>query len=142
MFFFFCCFFFVEKYEKIQYFSVEKNVPHLELWYSASYIKGGGGWGAGGWSRGWGMQPTSYKIVKEIVDFCEKGSFKSIRRFIIIFVVLMRIRISSENVPRMKVFIFADLMYYSIVIIENTQAQYILIALYTSALKNDNTVMH
>ena len=85
------------------------------------------------------MQPASYKIEKEIVDFCEKGPFKSVRRFIIIFVVLMKTSISSENVPRMKVFIFADLMYN---IIENTRAQYILIALYASALNNDNTVIH
>ena len=33
-------------------------------------------------------------------------------------------RISSEYVPRMKVLIFADFMYFPIVIVENTQAQY------------------
>ena len=44
--------------------------------------------------------------------------------FIIIFVDLMKNRISSEYVPRMKVIIFTDFMYYCIVIIEKTQAQY------------------
>ena len=38
----------------------------------------------------------------------------------IIFIVLMKKRISSEYVPRMKVLIFADLMCYIIVIAENT----------------------
>ena len=33
-------------------------------------------------------------------------------------------RINAEYVPRMRVLIFADLMYYCTVIIENTQAQY------------------
>ena len=35
----------------------------------------------------------------------------------------MKNRISSEYAPRMKVLIFANLMYYRIVIVENTQAQ-------------------
>ena len=43
---------------------------------------------------------------------------------IIIFVVLMKNRISSEYVPRLKVLTFADLMCCRIVVIENTQAQY------------------
>ena len=57
---------------------------------------------------------------------------------IIIFVVLMNNRISSEYVTRGKVLIFADLMYYRIVIFENTQAQ----CFDASFLNNDNTVMH
>ena len=44
--------------------------------------------------------------------------------FIIIFVVLMKIRISSEYISRMKVLIFTDFMYYHIVIVENSKAQY------------------
>ena len=50
----------------------------------------------------------------------------------------MKNRISSEYVPRMKVLTFADLMYYHIVIVENTQAQ----CFDVSFLNNDNTVMH
>ena len=57
----------------------------------------------------------------------------------------MKNRISSEYVPRMKVLIFADLMYYCIVIIENTRAQYfdkLVSKLYKSVLKNDNRGMN
>ena len=45
----------------------------------------------------------SYKTVKKTIDFCEKHPLKSDSLFIIIFVVLMKNRKSSENVPRMKV---------------------------------------
>ena len=57
----------------------------------------------------------------------------------------MENRISSEYVPRMKVLIFADFMYYCIVIIENTQAQYfdnLISKLCISILSNDNMVKH
>ena len=40
--------------------------------------------------------------------------------FIIIFVDLMKNTISSEYIPRIKILIFADLIYYRIVIVENT----------------------
>ena len=49
--------------------------------------------------------------------------------FIIIFVVLMQNRISSEYVPRVKVLVFADLIYYRIVIVESMQVIYISITL-------------
>ena len=42
---------------------------------------------------------------------------------IIIFVVLMKTRINSAFVPRVKVLIFADLMNYHIIIVEYIQAQ-------------------
>ena len=57
----------------------------------------------------------------------------------------MKNRISSEYIPRIKVLIFVDFMYYSIAIIENTQAQYfdnLISKLCGSLLNNDNTVMH
>ena len=40
------------------------------------------------------------------------------------FVVLMNNRIYSEYVPRTKSLIFVDFVYYRIVIVENTHAQY------------------
>ena len=40
------------------------------------------------------------------INFCGKGTSKSVSRFIIIFVALMKYRISSEYLPRMKVLIF------------------------------------
>ena len=70
--------------------------------------------------------------------FFRKGSVQSLVVIIIIFVVLMKNRISSEYVPRMKVLTFADMMYYHIVIVENTQAQ----CFDASFLNNDNTAMH
>ena len=57
----------------------------------------------------------------------------------------MKNRISSEYVLRMKVFIFADFMYYRIVIVANTWAQYfdnLISKLCASVLNNDNTVKH
>ena len=57
----------------------------------------------------------------------------------------MKNRISSEYVPRIKVLIFADFLYYSIVIVKNTQTQYfgnLISKLCASVLNNDNTVMH
>ena len=57
--------------------------------------------------------------------FCKKGPFKSVSRFFFFFLFYNYfLRISSENVPRMKVLIFADLIYDRIIITENTQAQY------------------
>ena len=57
----------------------------------------------------------------------------------------MKNRISWEYVTRMKEHIFADFMYYRIVIVENTQEQYFdnLIGKFcVSVLNNDNTVQH
>ena len=61
--------------------------------------------------------------MKKTIDFCEKGCSNSLVVFIIIFFVLMKIRIGSEYVPRIKIIIFADFMYYSIVIVADTHAQ-------------------
>ena len=69
-------------------------------------------------SRG---EPVSCKTRKKTIDYCKKGQFKSF--VFIIFVVLMENRI-SEYAPGMKVLIFADLIYYHIVIVKNTLAQY------------------
>ena len=52
---------------------------------------------------------------------------------------------SSEYVPRMKVFMFADFMYYCIVIIVNIQTQHfdnLINKLCASVHNNDNTVKH
>ena len=76
------------------------------------------------------------------IDFCSSRLVV----FIIIFVVLMKNRISSENVTTMKVLKIADLMYYRIDNVENTQAQYFdnepYKEFYASVLKNVNIVMH
>ena len=68
----------------------------------------------------------SYKTVKKTIDFCEKGPFKLISPFDYYFLCFDHNRMSSElyNVPRMKVVIFADLLYFHIVIVKNTQVQY------------------
>ena len=66
-----------------------------------------------------------YNSEKDYRFLRKRAHSNSFVVFIIIFVVLMTNRISSEYVPRMKVLIFADFMYYHIVIVENTQAQYI-----------------
>ena len=64
---------------------------------------------------------------------------------LLIIFILMKKRISSEYVPRMKVpsvLIFADLMHYYIVIIQNTQKQYFdnLISK-AGVLSNDSAIM-
>ena len=78
--------------------------------------------------------------------FLQKGPVQIVLSFIIIiFVDLMKNRISSECVSRMKVLIFAGLVYYPIVIVENTRAQYfdnLISKLCASVLNNDNTVKH
>ena len=69
------------------------------------------GWGGGGGG------PRSYKTVKKTKDCCEKGPCLNLLVVImIIFVVLMKNRIFSAYVPRTKVLIFADLVYYLIFI--------------------------
>ena len=78
---------------------------------------GGGGWGEG---RGWtGVRCLRHKKMSKELDFCEKPRSNRLVGFIIIFVVLMKNRISSEYVPKMKALISANLMYYRIVIVEN-----------------------
>ena len=57
------------------------------------------------------------KQWNRLLIFAKKGPTQ------IIFIVLMKNKIRPEYTPMMKVLIFADLMYFRIVNVENTQAQ-------------------
>ena len=61
-------------------------------------------------------KPTLYTKVKKTIDFCKKDPFKSVCR--------LKNKMSSEYEPKMKVPIFANLIYYRIAIVENIQTQY------------------
>ena len=64
-----------------------------------------------------------WKRLKDYI-FREKGPFKSFSGYYYYFCCFDEKRISSEYIPRMKVLIFADSMYYRFVIVEMIQTQY------------------
>ena len=64
------------------------------------------------------------QTVKKTIEFCEKGPFKSVCCFYYFFRCFDENKNNLKVLRRTRVLIFADLMYYHIVIVVNTQAQY------------------
>ena len=66
---------------------------------------------------------ASYKSVKKIIDFCEKGRSNRTVAAVFHFVYLTQTRIGSEYVIRNKAFILANLMQGRIVIVKIIRVQ-------------------